>query len=77
MFENDGEVEGAAGHAEVVINPISAEPPITYHGNQIEIKDRHNRFKATSDFIWNNPYRATSNKIRGYWHAQEQQFKCN
>ena len=69
MFEHGGEMAGAAGHEEVVINPVSDEQPITYHGQAIEIKDRNNRFKATSDFIWNNPYRATSDKIRGYWHA--------
>ena len=61
-----------AGHEEVEINPASNEQHITYHGNPIEIKDRNNRFKVTSDFIWNNPYRATSNKIRGYWHAKDQ-----
>ena len=42
---------------------------ITYHGKQVEIKDRHNRFGAISDNIWNNPYRATSSKIRSFYHA--------
>ena len=49
---------------------------ITYHGKPIEIKDRLNRFGTLSDNIWNNPYRATSSKIRGFYHASDQEFKC-
>ena len=49
---------------------------ITYHGKTIEIKDRLNRFRAVEDFIWNNPYRATSGKINSFYHAKDQEFKC-
>ena len=46
-----------------------------YHGRPIEIKDRLNRFCAVDENIWNNPYRATSHKIRGFFHAKDQEFK--
>ena len=48
---------------------------ITYHGKPVEVKDRMNRFRAVDDNIWNNPYRATSTKINGFYHAKDQQFK--
>ena len=48
---------------------------ITYHGKPLEVKDRLNRFRATDDFIWNNPYRATSGKVRSFYHAKDQEFK--
>jgi len=50
---------------------LNGEEQITYHGCPIEIKDRHNRFRAVTDNIWNNPYRATSHKIRGFYHSKD------
>ena len=47
------------------------EGTITYHGQPIEIKDRLNRFRAVDENIWNNPYRATSHKIRTFYHAKD------
>jgi hypothetical protein len=44
---------------------------ITYHGKTIEVKDRLNRFRVVDDFIWNNPYRATSGKINSFYHAKD------
>ena len=49
---------------------------ITYHGKPIEVKDRLNRFTVTDENIWNNPYRATSYKIRNFFHSKDQEFKC-
>ena len=49
---------------------------IMYHGQAIEIKDRVNRFCQVDENIWNNPYRATSQKIRSFYHAKDQTFKC-
>jgi len=62
MFENAATAEAA--------HELTGEGhQITYHGKPIEIKDRLNRFRPVDDHIWNNPYRATSNKIRSFYHA--------
>ena len=74
LFEN-------AASAEMVVPATNRDRSqnnantITYHGKPVEIKDRLNRFRATDENIWNNPYRATSNKIRSFYHAKDQEFK--
>ena len=72
MFDNAASNESAA----MVNAQESTEQQVTYHGVPIEVKDRLNRFRATDDNIWNNPYRATSTKIRNFYHAADQEFKC-
>ena len=52
------------------------EGTVSYHGRPIEIKDRLNRFRTVDENIWNNPYRTTSHKIRAFFHAKDQEFKC-
>ena len=81
MFENSATVVASTGAVKTVDKScgspdIDDENVITYHGRPVEIKDRHNRFGTLSDNIWNNPYRATSSKIRNFYHAQDQEFKC-
>ena len=49
---------------------------IVYHGVPLEVKDRLNRFRVVDDNIWNNPFRATSNKIANFFHVKDQEFKC-
>lgn len=45
----------------------SIPPPSTTHPRSIDVKDRLNRFTATSENIWNNPYR-TSAKSHKFYH---------
>jgi len=70
-FENGPTIEVAA-----LNNSQDSVGTITYHGQTIEVKDRLNRFRAVDEYIWNNPYRATSGKINGFFHAKDQEFKC-
>jgi len=73
MFEN-----AAINESATIANNQDAlsDGVITYHGVPVEVKDRMNRFRAVDDNIWNNPYRATSYKIRNFYHSKDQEFKC-
>ena len=73
MFENAA-VNDVAGSSQGTVQAEGGD--VTYHGRPIEIKDRLNRYRAVDDNIWNNPYRATSNKIRSFYHTKDQEFKC-
>ena len=57
--------------AHVTTSQEGLENTVTYHGKPIEIKDRLNRFRAVDENIWNNPYRATSYKIRNFFHSKD------
>ena len=69
MFENAATTEAAPEY-------IANHGHVMYHGKSVEIKDRLNRFRTVDENIWNNPYRATSNKIRNFYHTKDQEFKC-
>ena len=71
MFENAAVNESVA----VTNSQEPGEGTIMYHGVPVEVKDRLNRFRAVDDNIWNNPYRATSYKIRSFYHSKDQEFK--